>query len=95
MKLIFTLLSLAVLTARGHIQVSLQDDIFTESDCTAGVAEGPIYCNAYFPIWRYDIHARHCVRDSYGGCFPTKNNFKSLKECETVTKPVCQHIQTV
>ncbi|XP_050508380.1 trypsin inhibitor-like isoform X10 [Diabrotica virgifera virgifera] len=89
MKLIFTLLSLAVLTARGHIQVSLQDDIFTESDCLAPVDIGLEICLAAFPVWRYDIYSRGCVRDIYGGCSATKNNFRGLEECETVTKPVC------
>ncbi|XP_050508376.1 trypsin inhibitor-like isoform X6 [Diabrotica virgifera virgifera] len=90
MKLLLALLSLAVLTARAHhIHASLRDDIFTESDCTAPVDVGPIICIAYFPVWRYDIYSRICVRDIYGGCYPSKNNFKSLEECETVTKPVC------
>ncbi|XP_050508381.1 trypsin inhibitor-like isoform X11 [Diabrotica virgifera virgifera] len=91
MKLIFTLLSLAVLTARGHIQVSLQDDIFTESDCLAPVHSGPIVCLAGIPVWRYDIYSRICVRDIYGGCNATKNNFKSREECEAVTKAVCPY----
>ncbi|XP_050508377.1 trypsin inhibitor-like isoform X7 [Diabrotica virgifera virgifera] len=90
MKLLFALLSLAVLTARAHHnRVSLRDDIFTESDCTASVSSGPIMCMAYMPVWKYDINARHCVRAIYGGCLATKNNFKSLEECETVTKSVC------
>lgn len=37
--------------------------------------------------WNNEVHV--CVKVIYGGCRATKNNFKSLEECEKIARPVC------
>ncbi|XP_072386502.1 uncharacterized protein [Diabrotica undecimpunctata] len=72
-----------VLNARAY----LPRDCFRPVESDVGMA-----CMALFRVWRWDIKAKACVRDNYGGCNRTKNNFFSLEKCNEVAKPVCENL---
>ncbi len=40
-------------------------------------------CQGNFPRYYYDVDAGACKGFTYGGCGGNKNNFETLKECET------------
>ena len=61
----------------------------TEIDCRVKCADtctlpnhvGDIFCLAYFPRWWYNIVTKQCEPFIYGGCFGTRNNFKTEEAC--------------
>ncbi|XP_028139917.1 male accessory gland serine protease inhibitor-like [Diabrotica virgifera virgifera] len=90
MKFIYFLFSVVALTACVYAN---DQEVYLPSDCYRPVEYHPngIACMALIPVWRWDVREEACVRDTYGGCNPTNNNFPTLKECNQVARPVCEN----
>ncbi|XP_045463075.1 kappaPI-actitoxin-Avd3c-like [Harmonia axyridis] len=76
-------ISLMLVTVLFHLSSSA----FTKEDCDKPVEVGPMQCRAAILVFRW--HNNQCEEAIYGGCYPSKNNFKSKKECEKVAGPIC------
>uniref|UniRef100_A0A6P7F054 Chymotrypsin inhibitor SCI-II-like n=1 Tax=Diabrotica virgifera virgifera TaxID=50390 RepID=A0A6P7F054_DIAVI len=65
---------------------------FTKVDCSLGVHQddGPV-CLAYIPVYRWSGAEQKCVKDVYGGCRPTNNNFNTEQDCIKTATPVCSN----
>uniref|UniRef100_A0A6P7FUC2 Male accessory gland serine protease inhibitor-like n=1 Tax=Diabrotica virgifera virgifera TaxID=50390 RepID=A0A6P7FUC2_DIAVI len=92
MKFIYFLFSIVALMAFVYAN---DQEVFYSSDCFRPVEYHPngIACMALIPVWRWDVGAQACVRDTYGGCNPTNNNFPTLEECNEVARPICQYLR--
>ncbi|XP_072398624.1 kunitz-type serine protease inhibitor bitisilin-1-like [Diabrotica undecimpunctata] len=63
---------------------------FRKEDCALGVEIDIEYrCRARKPVYRWSNDEKKCVRDFYGGCHATKNNFRSENDCVKTATPVC------
>ncbi|XP_028128650.2 kunitz-type serine protease inhibitor bitisilin-1-like [Diabrotica virgifera virgifera] len=61
---------------------------FRKEDCNLGVETG-FRCRARKPVYRWSNEDNKCVKDYYGGCHATKNNFRSKDDCVKTATPVC------
>lgn len=60
------------------------------ADCEKGTEDGgDLMCMALRRAYRWDSESNDCIQAHYGGCNPSPNNFKSLKKCRKIAKPVC------
>ncbi|KAL3275864.1 hypothetical protein HHI36_020603 [Cryptolaemus montrouzieri] len=60
---------------------------FTKDDCLKPVQIGPVQCKAAFRVFSW--RKGKCQETIYGGCFPSKNNFKTLEQCKQVAATIC------
>uniref|UniRef100_A0A6P7F194 Tissue factor pathway inhibitor-like n=1 Tax=Diabrotica virgifera virgifera TaxID=50390 RepID=A0A6P7F194_DIAVI len=65
---------------------------FRKSDCALDVELGDETCRALIPVYKWSIEAKKCVDEFYGGCHPSKNNFKTKAECEKIATPICSQL---
>ncbi|CAH1179196.1 unnamed protein product [Phaedon cochleariae] len=65
---------------------------YQEKDCSKNVEEWVYFCRAKIPRYRWSVSDKTCVKDYYGGCHQTKNNFVTQEECMTVAEPVCKNL---
>ncbi|KAG5887637.1 hypothetical protein JTB14_030907 [Gonioctena quinquepunctata] len=69
---------------------SLAARSFQKRDCSKDTQEGPFYCMALFWRYKWSDQVQDCVKEVYGGCHETKNNFRTIGECREVAVPVCK-----
>ncbi|CAH1997495.1 unnamed protein product [Acanthoscelides obtectus] len=63
---------------------------FGRSDCQKDIEEGREHCRALIPVYRWNNMKQKCESAFYGGCNKTKNNFRTLKECEDTAGTICK-----
>uniref|UniRef100_A0A6P7EZD9 U-actitoxin-Avd3f-like n=1 Tax=Diabrotica virgifera virgifera TaxID=50390 RepID=A0A6P7EZD9_DIAVI len=81
-----------------EIKVTHEDTValaarpFRKGDCSLGVEQddGPV-CYASIPVFRWSDADKKCVKDIYGGCRATKNNFNTEQDCIKTATPVCSN----
>ncbi|XP_050518514.1 U-actitoxin-Avd3k-like isoform X1 [Diabrotica virgifera virgifera] len=64
---------------------------FTKADCSLGVEQDGLVCQAYIPVYRWSDAEKKCIKDIYGGCRSTKNNFLTEADCVKTATPVCSN----
>ncbi|XP_050518515.1 chymotrypsin inhibitor SCI-II-like isoform X2 [Diabrotica virgifera virgifera] len=62
---------------------------FTKADCSLGVEKDGSTCEAYIRVYKWSDAEKKCVKAIYGGCNPTKNNFRTKEDCVKTATPVC------
>ncbi|KAJ8948376.1 hypothetical protein NQ314_008415 [Rhamnusium bicolor] len=46
-------------------------------------------CNEWQYAYHWNNHLRECERAIYHGCNPTRNNFRTIRDCKTQAEPIC------
>ncbi|KAG5869566.1 hypothetical protein JTB14_014201 [Gonioctena quinquepunctata] len=68
---------------------------FQESDCSKSTQGSSIACKASIKRWKWSVDNGTCVESIYGGCNPSRNNFRTYDDCIKVAEPICSKENTV
>ncbi|KAK6758561.1 hypothetical protein RB195_016031 [Necator americanus] len=86
MRTIFVLLLLCVLFCYCEVNNSKKSQPWER--CLAPTHKDGPQCKAYIIRYTYNRHSRRCEPFVYGGCNPSRNNFKRLERCQQICEGI-------
>ncbi|CAH1108263.1 unnamed protein product [Psylliodes chrysocephalus] len=85
---VFNYFALGVLLIIVQVYCQIQSE-FKKKDCLAPHTEPGATCKAHLIRYHWNQTLKACEEVIYGGCRATRNNFKTMEECNKVAGSIC------